>query len=115
MDKLDRHRALADGRGDAFDRPGAHVADSKQTGQARLQEVWSPGAVGAGVLVLDVDAGDQEPVLVHRDVTTEPLGVRGGAAGVGKATTAAVVTSIILIFITNFLLSLLFFGSTGTK
>ena len=43
------------------------------------------------------------------------FGVRGGAAGVGKATTAAVVTSIILIFVTNFMLSLLFFGSTGTK
>jgi phospholipid/cholesterol/gamma-HCH transport system permease protein len=41
------------------------------------------------------------------------LGVRGGAAGVGKATTGAVVTSIILIFITNFALSLILFGTTG--
>ncbi len=41
------------------------------------------------------------------------FGVRGGAAGVGKATTGAVVTSIILIFITNFLLSLVLFGSTN--
>jgi phospholipid/cholesterol/gamma-HCH transport system permease protein len=41
------------------------------------------------------------------------LGVRGGAAGVGKATTGAVVTSIILIFITNFALSLVLFGTTG--
>ncbi len=43
------------------------------------------------------------------------LGVRGGAAGVGKATTAAVVGSIILIFIANFAMSLIFFGTTGTR
>lgn len=41
--------------------------------------------------------------------------VRGGAAGVGKATTAAVVTSIILVFIGNFVMSLIFFGYTGTQ
>jgi phospholipid/cholesterol/gamma-HCH transport system permease protein len=39
------------------------------------------------------------------------LTTRGGAAGVGKATTGAVVTSIILIFITNFVLSYLLFGA----
>jgi len=38
------------------------------------------------------------------------LSVRGGAAGVGRATTGAVVISIILIFITNFVMSLIFFG-----
>jgi phospholipid/cholesterol/gamma-HCH transport system permease protein len=37
------------------------------------------------------------------------LGTRGGAAGVGKATTGAVVTSIILIFITNFVMSFFLF------
>lgn len=36
--------------------------------------------------------------------------VRGGAAGVGKATTGAVVTSIISIFISNFAMSLVLFG-----
>jgi phospholipid/cholesterol/gamma-HCH transport system permease protein len=40
------------------------------------------------------------------------LGTRGGAAGVGKSTTAAVVTSIILIFIANFIMSWLLFGRT---
>ena len=40
------------------------------------------------------------------------LGVRGGAAGVGKATTSAVVTSIILIFFANFMLSILLFGTS---
>ncbi len=42
------------------------------------------------------------------------LGVRGGAAGVGRATTGAVVTAIILIFIANFALSLVLFGTSGT-
>jgi len=39
------------------------------------------------------------------------LTTRGGAAGVGKATTGAVVTSIILIFIFNFALSYVLYGS----
>jgi phospholipid/cholesterol/gamma-HCH transport system permease protein len=39
------------------------------------------------------------------------LATRGGAAGVGRSTTNAVVLSIILIFMTNFLLSLLLFGA----
>ncbi|MBV8375077.1 MAG: ABC transporter permease [Candidatus Eremiobacteraeota bacterium] len=38
------------------------------------------------------------------------LSTRGGAAGVGISTTSAVVLSIILIFVTNFMLSLLLFG-----
>jgi len=37
------------------------------------------------------------------------LATRGGAAGVGKSTTGAVVTSIILIFIFNFALSYILF------
>jgi phospholipid/cholesterol/gamma-HCH transport system permease protein len=39
----------------------------------------------------------------------EGLRARGGAEGVGKVTTSAVVTAIILIFAFNFLLSFLFF------
>jgi phospholipid/cholesterol/gamma-HCH transport system permease protein len=41
------------------------------------------------------------------------LTTRGGAAGVGRATTGAVVISIILIFIANFVLSFLLFGYNG--
>ena len=41
--------------------------------------------------------------------------VRGGAAGVGKATTGAVVVSIILIFASNFMLSFIFYGTQGIK
>ena len=40
------------------------------------------------------------------------LSTRGGAAGVGKSTTAAVVTSIILIFIFNFALSYIIYGTS---
>ncbi|MDP9024591.1 MAG: ABC transporter permease, partial [Candidatus Eremiobacteraeota bacterium] len=39
------------------------------------------------------------------------LSTRGGAAGVGKATTGAVVISIISIFVTNFILSFVLFGA----
>jgi phospholipid/cholesterol/gamma-HCH transport system permease protein len=40
------------------------------------------------------------------------LRTRGGAAGVGRSTTAAVVTAIILIFVTNFLMSYVLFGKS---
>ena len=39
------------------------------------------------------------------------LSTRGGAAGVGKATTGSVVISIILIFVANFVLSFVLFGA----
>lgn len=39
------------------------------------------------------------------------LKTRGGAAGVGVATTGAVVTSIILIFVSNFIMSYLLYGT----
>ena len=39
------------------------------------------------------------------------LKTRGGAAGVGLATTGAVVTSIILIFVTNFIMSYMLYGT----
>lgn len=39
------------------------------------------------------------------------LATRGGAAGVGKATTGAVVISIISIFVSNFILSFVLFGA----
>jgi phospholipid/cholesterol/gamma-HCH transport system permease protein len=41
------------------------------------------------------------------------LNTRGGAAGVGKATTGAVVTAIILIFVFNFALSYILFRQNG--
>lgn len=52
-------------------------------------------------------------VIVVMVACYQGFGVRGGAAGVGRATTGAVVTSIILIFISNFVMSLIFFGSSN--
>jgi phospholipid/cholesterol/gamma-HCH transport system permease protein len=42
--------------------------------------------------------------------TYQGFNTRGGAAGVGKSTTFAVVTAIILIFVFNFMLSYVFYG-----
>jgi phospholipid/cholesterol/gamma-HCH transport system permease protein len=54
-------------------------------------------------------------ILIALICCYQGFGVRGGAAGVGKATTGAVVTSIVLVFVANFVLSLIFFGTTGTR
>ena len=54
-------------------------------------------------------------VLIAVVCCYQGFGVRGGASGVGKATTGAVVISIIAIFVANFLLSLVFFGTSGTR
>jgi phospholipid/cholesterol/gamma-HCH transport system permease protein len=49
-------------------------------------------------------------VIIAMIGSYQGLQTRGGAAGVGKATTGAVVTSIILIFMFNFALSYILFG-----
>ena len=51
-------------------------------------------------------------VIIAMIGSYQGLQTRGGAAGVGKATTGAVVTSIILIFMFNFALSCVLFGSS---
>jgi phospholipid/cholesterol/gamma-HCH transport system permease protein len=51
-------------------------------------------------------------VIIAMIGSYQGLQTRGGAAGVGKATTGAVVTSIILIFVFNFALSYILFGSS---
>jgi phospholipid/cholesterol/gamma-HCH transport system permease protein len=51
-------------------------------------------------------------VIIAMIGSYQGLSTRGGAAGVGKATTGAVVTSIILIFIFNFALSYILFGNS---
>ncbi len=50
-------------------------------------------------------------VIIAMVGSYQGLGTTGGAAGVGKATTGAVVISIILIFISNFVMSYLLYGS----
>ncbi|MCL5258751.1 MAG: MlaE family ABC transporter permease [Vulcanimicrobiaceae bacterium] len=51
-------------------------------------------------------------VIIAMVGSYQGLTTRGGAAGVGKSTTGAVVLSIILIFITNFVLSYLLYGTS---
>jgi phospholipid/cholesterol/gamma-HCH transport system permease protein len=52
-------------------------------------------------------------VLIVLVAAYQGLRTRGGAAGVGKAVTGAVVIAMILIFIANFALSFLLFGGNG--
>src|SRR5437660_8421587 len=42
MHELNRHRALADGRGDAFDRVGSHITRSEHTGAPALEQKRLP-------------------------------------------------------------------------
>ncbi len=51
-------------------------------------------------------------VIIAMIGSYQGLQTKGGAAGVGKATTGAVVISIILIFITNFVMSYFLYGAT---
>src|SRR3954447_7778946 len=78
MYEADRHRSLADGRGDPLDRAGMNVADGEDPGAARLEEERRVAVVLSEVTVLDVAAGEQEAGIVSRELAAEPLGVRQG-------------------------------------
>ena len=69
------------------------------------------------VSVLDVAKGLFKSVVFGCIIALigsyQGLGTRGGAAGVGRATTGAVVISIILIFAANFIMSFLLYGYNG--
>src|SRR5207237_6796791 len=77
MHEANGHRALSDGRGDSLDRSGMDVADGEDPGLAGLEEERPLVAVGREVLALDVAAREQDAVLIHRDMTGDPIGVRG--------------------------------------
>jgi hypothetical protein len=69
VDHAHCRRAVADGGGDALDRPGPHVAGGKDARAARFE--WERRAVAAitrGIKVgqLQVVAGHEESVLVDR-------------------------------------------------
>ena len=76
MHELDRHRALADGGGDALHRACVDIADGKDAELTRLEEERSLTAERLG---LDIAPGEQEAVLVHRNMAAQPVGVRLGA------------------------------------
>ncbi len=70
-----------------------------------------------GISMMDLDKGLVKTLVFAAIIALvgsfQGLRTRGGAAGVGKSTTGAVVISMILIFIANFALSLIFYGASA--
>jgi phospholipid/cholesterol/gamma-HCH transport system permease protein len=81
----------------------AHISSDTFLSSARA-------AVGFEDVVKGLAKGFVFAVIVVMIGSYQGLRTTGGAAGVGKATTGAVVTSIILIFAANFVLSIVLFG-----
>src|SRR3990172_2511760 len=75
MDECNRHASLAYGGGYPFDGAQAHVATSKNTGHARLEQV-RVAAVGPAAGLLEVVTRHNVPTLVRSDVGRQPLGFR---------------------------------------
>jgi hypothetical protein len=67
---------LADRRRDAFGRAGADVADREHPGEGGLER--QGGTAGARA-VRAGEAGDDEPLGIHRHAVLEPPGVGIGA------------------------------------
>jgi phospholipid/cholesterol/gamma-HCH transport system permease protein len=82
----------------------AHI--SPDTFMASVRETIGFGDMLKGVIKSIVFGAIVALVGAYQGLST-----RGGAAGVGDSTTGAVVISIILIFVSNFVLSFLLFGS----
>src|SRR3954453_534946 len=74
----DGHAALADRGGDALDRGGADVAAGEDARDARLEQMRVPLERPA-TRRAQVRAGEDEALLVQRDVLREPAGLRVGA------------------------------------
>ena len=80
VDRADRGRALADGRGDPLGRSGPEVADGEQPGPARLVGQGPPPGHGPFVaqrVEVECSIGEHEPVLVDGDAI-QPAAVRFG-------------------------------------
>src|SRR6185437_13978606 len=95
VDHADGHRALADGGGDALDRAGAAVAYGEDAGEAGLEgEGGAADRAGGAAEVgdLEVDAGEEEAVVVLGQGAVEPLGARVGADEDEEAAAAEVAT-----------------------
>src|SRR5438105_13463857 len=80
MDELDADRPLADGRRDALDAVRSDVADSKDAGAARLQQVRRAlQPPGREILLRQIGAGLDESFAIERDAIRQPTGVRAGS------------------------------------
>jgi hypothetical protein len=81
MDEGDGNRSLADRRRDSFDVATSHVADSKDTGQARFEEMRRPGqrpVRGRQIVARQVGPGLDESLGIERNTAIEPDRVRYG-------------------------------------
>src|SRR5262249_48929707 len=74
-----RDRPCPHGRSDPLHRARAHVANREHAGQTGFQRKRRRLARLGPVLAWQVSAGQDEPVLVARDIIGQPVGVRGGA------------------------------------
>ena len=52
------------------------IPNREHTRLARLKEVGPLLTTGHEILVWDIASGEQEAVLVHRDLAAQPVGVR---------------------------------------
>ena len=63
MHELNRRRAVANGRGDAFDRAGAHIPGRERAGSARFEQKWlARGSPGSGAC--HIRSGPNEPFRI---------------------------------------------------
>ena len=69
------HRALADGRRHALDRSAANIADAKDPGPARLKQQWHV-LHALELRHRKVGTREHEAVVVHGELTVEPVGAR---------------------------------------
>ena len=68
-----RHRSLADGRGDAFDRIGTDVAGSEYAWTASLQQEWLSAGSPMSRLCQS-RAGPDKPLHVSINLCGQPVG-----------------------------------------
>ena len=70
MHKLNDHRPFAHGRGDTFHALGPDIADRKDSGKARFEQIRSAMERPA---VLNLGAGLDEALCVERETTLKPF------------------------------------------
>ena len=100
MDELDRHRALADRRGDALDRAGAHVARGEHARAAGLeQERLPPRASSAATAPGPAPSGQspwrrsRSPAAASRSAASAPMKLNSAGVLIVRASPVLLLTS----------------------
>ena len=78
MDEGNRHAALADGRGDAFDRAQSHITAGEDARRAGFKEIGIAAERPAPGF-FQIVSGEDVSARVARDVGWQPRGFRVGA------------------------------------